>query len=96
MTTMTTAPYALGLSEVQQGINKAILRLWGAKRLPNGGAWTNRFEVHTNNTYIISQSKNGRWWACGCRGWITHKNCKHLKALGLPGSFVPLEVKLEL
>jgi len=66
-------------------------------RLPDNAAYTNRFEVRSetsDNVYIIAQSKSGRWWSCGCRGWIRHKKCKHLAAVQLPAGQRPYEVKL--
>lgn len=63
--------------------------------LPDNTQYTNRFEIHSETSsrvYVIAQSKSGRWWSCSCPGWIRHRNCKHLKALGLPGQQQPMEV----
>ena len=67
-------------------------------RLPDNAQYTNRFEVKSetsNRKYTVAQNKSGRWWACGCSGWIRWKHCKHLRNMGLPGSHVPFEAKLE-
>lgn len=70
----------------------------GSRALPDNAQYVNRFEIKSqssNALYIVAQSKSGRWWACGCFGWIRHKHCKHLKALQLPGHHQPHEALLK-
>jgi hypothetical protein len=50
--------------------------------------------VQRASIYKISQHKTGRWWACSCPGWITHRHCKHLERLQLPCHNRPYEVQL--
>jgi hypothetical protein len=69
----------------------------GTQLLPDTKTHVNRFEIHSsssNAVYVIAQSRSGRWWACGCFGWIRHKHCHHLDELGLPGHHVPHEARL--
>ena len=78
--------------------NQLVLRRPQASILPDNRAYQNRFEVHSESSdavYIIAQSKSGLWWSCGCHGWIRHKHCKHLDALGLPGDHTPFIAQLE-
>jgi len=66
-----------------------------SSKLPDNAQWTNRFKIHSetsSNVYTVAQNKSGRWWGCSCKGWIFHKKCKHLNALGLPGNHIPMEV----
>ena len=66
-------------------------------RLPDNGQWTNRFTVKSqssNQLYIVAQNKGKRHWGCGCKGWIYHRTCKHLSALGLPSHERPMEVTM--
>lgn len=66
-------------------------------QLPDNSQWTNRFEIHSessNRVYTIAQNKNKRHWGCSCPGWKIHRNCKHLRALGLPGFEQPKEIKV--
>ena len=68
-----------------------------ATLLPDNAAYTNRFEVKSQSSdsvYIIAQSKKGRWWSCGCFGFIRYKHCKHMKNLSLPGNYQPFEARL--
>lgn len=70
----------------------------GSIKLPDNAAYTNRFEIKSESSdrvYVIAQSKSGRWWSCGCFGFIRHKRCKHLDALGLPGQHEPYEALLK-
>lgn len=67
------------------------------RRLPDNATYQFRFQVKSessNRLYIIAQNKSGLWWSCGCPGWIRHKTCKHLQALGLPGYHQPFEATL--
>lgn len=75
-----------------------VLRPRPSAMLPNNALYQNRFQIHSESSdavYVIAQSKHGLWWSCGCFGWIRHRDCKHLRALGLPGHKVPFEAKLE-
>lgn len=65
------------------------------KQLPDNIQWTNRFNIRSqtsNSLYVVAQHKTGRHWACSCRGWIRHRKCKHLEAIGLPSFEQPYEV----
>jgi hypothetical protein len=65
--------------------------------LPEGKLWTNRFYIKSESSgrlYTIAQNKTGRFWGCDCPGWIGHKHCKHLTALGLPGDYKPFEAQI--
>jgi len=65
-----------------------------APTLPDTAAYVNRFEIKSETSdrvYIVAQSKTGRWWSCSCHGWLRHKKCKHLTALGLPSNHQPFE-----
>lgn len=75
-----------------------VLRPKKSLKLPDISAWVNRFWIKSsssNRMYVIAQSRRGRWWACGCSGWIRYKRCKHLKNLGLPGDHKPFEILLK-
>ncbi len=66
--------------------------------LPDNANYVNRFEIRSESSdrvYVVAQSRNGRWWSCGCHGWIRYKRCKHLTALGLPGNHTPHEAQIE-
>lgn len=74
--------------------NLPTLRINRHVQLPDSGQWQFRFEVRSessNRVYVISQHKNGKYWGCSCPGWITHRRCKHLDAIGLPGNQKPYE-----
>ena len=66
----------------------------GATQLPPLNQWVNRLEVLSSSgkRYVIAQHRDKRHWACDCRGWTTHRTCKHLRELGLPGYEAPYEV----
>lgn len=69
----------------------------GASLLPDLNQWIHRIEVLSANSgkrYVIAQHKHKRYWACCCRGWITHRSCKHLRELGLPSNEMPYEVMI--
>ena len=66
--------------------------------LPDNAQWTNRTAIKSESSgrmYTIAQNKSGRWWACSCPGWIGHKKCKHLRALGLPPNYTKFEAQLK-
>ena len=70
----------------------------GAEMLPDNAQWTNRMQIKSESSgrlYTIAQNKSGRFWGCNCPGWIGHKKCKHLQALGLPGYYKPFEALLK-
>jgi len=74
-----------------------IRRPPGSIVLPDNKVYTNRFEIKSASSdaiYVVAQSKTGRWWSCSCFGWIRHRSCKHLQALGLPGKNQPFEAQL--
>lgn len=69
----------------------------GSIVLPDNKTYTNRFEIKSASSdavYIIAHSKTGRWWSCGCFGFIRWGHCRHLDALGLPGKRKPFEAVL--
>jgi hypothetical protein len=46
---------------------------------------TNHMKVKSStgiNTYTVSQKRSTGGWECSCRGWTSHRNCKHLDAIG--------------
>lgn len=48
---------------------------------PDNAAYINRFTVPSSSgssTYLVSQRRTSGEWCCSCRGWITHRRCKHL------------------
>lgn len=74
-----------------------VLRVPAKMVLPDNASFTNRFQVKSSSSdrlYVIAQSKSGRWWSCGCPGWISRRSCRHLKALNLPCGQVPFEATL--
>jgi len=79
-------------------MSKAVLRIAKADLLPDNAVWENRFNVRSassNRKYVVSQNKGKRHWGCSCRGWTTHRKCKHLTSLALPPYEQPYEVALE-
>jgi len=79
--------------------DKMVLRVFipEDRRLPDNSQYIHRFQIKSESSdklYTIAQSKSGLWWACSCPGWIRHKNCKHLRTLGLPGQHQPFEATL--
>jgi hypothetical protein len=79
--------------------NEIIIRKpYNSSLLPDNSSWTNRFEIKSessNRKYTVAQSKSGLFWACSCPGWVIHKNCKHLRAMGLPGNYTPFKAVLK-
>ena len=68
-----------------------------SSRLPDNDQWTNRFKIKSqssNRVYVVAQNKGKRHFGCSCPGWIHHRNCKHLKALQLPGNCIPVQVTM--
>ena len=75
-----------------------FIRVDQSLHLPDNDQWTNRFEVpssSSDNMYTVAQNKSGRWWACSCRGWVSHKHCRHLEAMGVPCNYIPYEAQLK-
>jgi hypothetical protein len=51
---------------------------------PDNAAYINRFTVPSSSgraSYLVSQRRTSGEWCCSCRGWITHRRCKHLTAI---------------
>jgi hypothetical protein len=51
--------------------------------------WQNRIEIKSESSsrvYIVAQKVTDGTWACSCPGWKAHRNCKHLKTMGLQGA----------
>jgi hypothetical protein len=74
-----------------------VIRIPRGSKLPDNDQWTNRFEIPSGSSdrvYTIAQNKTKRHWGCDCMGWRGHRNCRHLKNLGLPCHEVPFEVQL--
>jgi hypothetical protein len=81
--------------------DKLVLRVYipEDRRLPDTATHIHRFQIKSESgskLYTIAQSRSGLWWACSCPGFIGHggKQCKHLRALGLPGYHQPFEATL--
>jgi hypothetical protein len=67
--------------------------------LPDNTQWKHRMKIpsaSSNREYIVSQNKSTGGWGCSCPGWIIHRNCKHLKALGLPADGKRFDVRLQI
>jgi len=57
--------------------------------------WINKIEIGSETSdriYTVSQHRVKRHWACSCPGYRTHRKCKHLESLGLPGKEVAFEM----
>ncbi len=79
-------------------MSKIIVLPRNSIELPDNDQYTNRFEIHSESSdrvYVVAQHKTGRWWGCGCFGWIRNKRCKHLDALGIPSNNQPFEAMLK-
>lgn len=73
------------------------LHIPSALMLPDTDQWQFRFPVESetsNRLYIIAQHKTKKHWGCSCPGWKRYRDCRHLKALGIPGHEKPYEVNL--
>jgi len=67
------------------------------QRLPDNKQWTNRFEIRSqssNRIYTVAQNKKRGHFGCSCPGWIYHRKCKHLSALGLPNHEIPVSGRI--
>jgi len=43
-----------------------------------------RMEIRSGSSdrlYVVARRKGTGGWECSCPGWISHRNCKHLKAM---------------
>jgi hypothetical protein len=62
-----------------------IARQSGAVVLPNEGkGWINRLQIRSATSkrlYTVAQRESDGVWGCSCPGWVTKRNCKHLKAM---------------
>ena len=78
--------------------NKITVNIpFSAVKLPDNDQWENRMEFcseSSNRVYVVAQNKKKRHFGCSCPGWRIHRNCKHLKAVGLPSHEQPIEVNL--
>jgi hypothetical protein len=82
----------------QEENNLPVLHIDRSVMLPDGKDWQLRFEVKSessDNLYTIAQNKKKKHWGCSCFGYRRTRNCKHLKAIGLPGNEVPYEARIE-
>lgn len=53
----------------------------GSSLMPDNAQWMNRFTVKSTSSssvYTVAQRRTDGLWGCSCRGWTTHRNCKHL------------------
>ena len=60
------------------------------QRLPDTDRHKFRFKVRSEssgNLYLVSydDAPGAKYWACSCRGCISHGHCKHLESMGLAG-----------
>lgn len=63
--------------------------------MPAQEIWINKIEIASetsNRIYTVSQHRVKRHWACSCPGYRTHRKCKHLESLGLPGKETAFEM----
>lgn len=79
---------------------KVNLEVPSEYRLPDNDQWTNRFKIRSassNRIYIVAQHKTKKHFGCSCPGWIFNKKriCKHIRALGLPGGYTPVQLTSE-
>lgn len=83
-------------NETQNGL--VVIRVNASALMPDNAQWTNRMSIRSESSdrmYTVSQNKSGKFWGCSCMGWIRHKNCKHLRALGLPAYMKPMNATLK-
>lgn len=68
-------------------------------KLEDNALWMNRFEIKSetsNRIYVIAQNKNKKHMGCSCPSWRIRRECRHLKAIGLPCHEVPVKLSLKL
>ncbi len=61
-----------------------IAQQFGVALLPDEGGYRHRMHVKSETSsrlYVVSQRVSDGEWCCGCRGWISHRRCKHLQAM---------------
>lgn len=54
------------------------------KVMPDNAQYKNRFQIKSessNRLYVVAQKKSSLGWCCSCPGWISRRDCKHLKSL---------------
>lgn len=54
------------------------------ERLPDTKTHDHRCEIQSESSsrkYVVSRKTSTGEWQCSCMGWITHRTCKHLKAM---------------
>jgi hypothetical protein len=88
------------MSEQQKSAALAIERYKRQSNLPalpDTERYQHRMYVKSETTdqlYIVAQNKKKKHWECECKRWIaTRKQCKHLRAMGLPGDMTPFEIE---
>lgn len=60
----------------------------GGDILPDNDSHQYRFNIKSESgsrLYVVAQRKHGEHtgrWECSCMGWIRHRRCKHLEAMG--------------
>ena len=60
---------------------QAVASRIGSSLMPDNKQWMNRFTVKSQTSdrvYTVAQRRADGLWGCSCRGWITHRRCKHL------------------
>lgn len=53
----------------------------GSSLEPDTAQYVNRFTVPSTSSskmYLVSQRRTSGQWCCSCRGWTTHRHCRHL------------------
>lgn len=64
---------------------------YGAIQEPENAQWKNRFKIKSessNRMYLVAQNKKTNKWGCSCAGYISHRHCKHLTAMGVPDRLI--------
>jgi len=59
--------------------------------------WENKFYVKSESSdrlYVVSQNIKKRHWGCSCPAYRTRRQCKHLRAIGLPENERPFAANL--
>jgi hypothetical protein len=60
----------------------------GGDMLPDNDSHEFRFTIKSESSdrlYTVARRKRGEYagrWECSCMGWIRHRTCKHLGAMG--------------
>ncbi len=79
--------------------NLPTIRIHNLPKVPpdNDKVWENKFFVKSESSdrlYVVSQNIQKRHWGCSCPAWRIRRQCKHLRAIGLPENERPYEAKL--